>query len=110
MHCYDGLFSFLRLTTGPTRIETGLGRDWVEGHSISIRRFNNAEGTHWCLSPSLFLSVGSEGGGLACSTLSGIPSASLSVQSFFIPFFFRRCPQLRHGLPWLLRTCTVSLS
>jgi hypothetical protein len=60
MHCYDALFSFLRSTTGPSRIETGLGGNWVERHSISVRRFNMARGINWCLSASLFLSVGSE--------------------------------------------------
>lgn len=50
------------------------------------------------------------GRGLARSRLWGVPPASLSVESFFIPFSFRRRPQLCHGLLWLLRACTVSLS
>lgn len=68
MHCYDGLFFFSSSTTGPTRIETGLGGNWMEEHSISVRRFNMAKGIYWCLSPSLFFCRLVGGRGLACST------------------------------------------
>lgn len=59
---------------------------------------------------SFFLSVGWRQRTGLFNALSGVPPTSPTVESFFIPFLFRGRPQLRQGLLWLLRACTVSLS
>lgn len=99
MHCYHGGFFFIcpRQPGRPgSRLDwAGMGwRDTAFWYNDLIR----PRGFTGAFVASLFSpSFGWRQRSGLFNALSGVPPTSLSVESFFIPFSFRRRPQLRRG-------------